>query len=142
MTWGASIAIVASTSTVVRSNTVSEVWGEGINTHSGSQYTLIENNRVFAVRSAGIYADAAPDTTIRRNIVVGTANSAWWRGSNSVGAGIALNNEPYHYPVGGGSRSVSVQTQRAKIYGNLVAYTNYGHRLLGTACRKRRSTAC
>ena len=94
---------MASTSTVVRNNTVSEVWGEGINAHSGSQYTLIENNRLYAVRSAGIYADAAPDTTIRRNIVVGTANSEWWRGSNSVGPGIVLNNEKYHYAVGGGS---------------------------------------
>jgi hypothetical protein len=124
--WGASIEVVSSTSTVVRNNTVSEVWGEGINAHSGSQHTLIENNRVFAARSAGIYSDAAPDTTIRRNIVVGTANSEWWRGSSSVGAGIALNNEAYHYPVGGGAQSVSVQSQRAKIYGNLVAYTSSG----------------
>jgi parallel beta-helix repeat protein len=125
--WNASIAIVSSTSTVVRNNTISEVWGEGINANDGSQYTLIENNRLFAVRSAGIYADAAPDTTIRRNIVVGTANSQWWRGSfGSVGPGIVLNNEKYHYAVGGGSLPVSVQTQRAKIYGNLIAYTNEG----------------
>jgi hypothetical protein len=124
--WGASIEIVASTSVVIRNNTVSEVWGEGINAHSGSQYTLIENNRVFAARSAAIYSDGAPDTTIRRNIVFGTANSEWWRGGNSVGGGIILNNEAYHYPAGGGSQSVSVQSKRAKIYGNLIAYTNQG----------------
>ena len=125
--WGAAIAVVASNSTVMRRNTVSEVWGEGINTHHGSQYTLIEHNRVFGVRAVGIYASAAPDTTIRRNIVVGTANSAWWRGSgNSVGAGIALTNELYHYPIGGGSLSTSIVSRRAKIYGNLVAYTSIG----------------
>jgi hypothetical protein len=129
--WGASIDIAKSTSTVVRNNTLSEVWGEGINAHSGSRYTLIENNRLFGVRAVGIYSDAAPDTTIRRNIVLGTSNSAWWRGSNSVGAGIALNNEVYHYPAGGGSQSVSVQTQRAKVYGNLVAYTSSGIALWG-----------
>ena len=131
VTWGASIEIVKSTSTTIRNNTVSEVWGEGINAHSGSQYTLIEHNYVFGVRAVGIYSDAAPDTTIRRNIVVGTANSAWWRSGNTVGAGIALNNEAYHYPVGGGSQSVSVQSKRAKIYGNLVSYTSAGLALWG-----------
>jgi Right handed beta helix region len=129
--WGAAIAVVTSTSTVVRRNTVSEVWGEGINAHSGSQYTLIEQNRLFGVRSAAIYSDAAPDTTIRRNIVVGTANSEYWRGSSSVGPGIVLSNELYHYPIGGGSQSVSVQSNRAKIYGNLVAYTSSGIALWG-----------
>lgn len=125
-TWGASIEIVASNSTVVRHNTVSEVYGEGINAHDGSQYTLIEQNTLFGVRAVGIYSDGAPDTTIRRNIVVGTANSAWWRSGSSVGAGIALNNEAYHYPIGGGSQSVSIQSKRAKVYGNLVAYTSTG----------------
>jgi parallel beta-helix repeat protein len=129
--WGASIDIASSTSTVVRGNTVAEVWGEGINAHSGSQYTLIENNRVFGVRAVGIYSDAAPDTTIRRNIVFGTSNSAWWRTATAVGAGIALNNERYHFPVGGGSQSVSVQTQRTKVYGNLVAYTSSGIAMWG-----------
>jgi hypothetical protein len=130
-TWGASIEIVKSTSTVVRRNTVSEVYGEGINAHSGSQYTLIEQNKLFGVRAVGIYSDGAPDTTIRRNIVVGTANSAWWRSGSSVGAGIALNNEAYHYPIGGGSQSVSVQSKRAKVYGNLVSYTSTGLAIWG-----------
>ena len=43
-----------------------------------------------------------------------------------VGAGIALNNETYHYPAGGGSMSVSVQSKGTKVYGNLVAYTSSG----------------
>src|SRR5262245_19731972 len=124
--WGASIDIATSTSTVVRGNTVSEVWGEGINAHSGSQYTLIEKNRVFGVHAVGIYSDAAPDTTIRRNIVLGTTNSAWWRGANTVGAGIGINNERYHYPIGGGNQSTSIQSRRTKVYGNLVAYTSSG----------------
>jgi hypothetical protein len=129
--WSAGIGIVASASTVVRNNTVHEVWGEGINANHGSRYTLIEQNRLFGVRAVGIYSDASPDTTIRRNTIVGTANSSYWRGGNSVGAGIALNNEAYHYPVGGGTLSTSVQSNRAKIYGNLVAYTNYGIALWG-----------
>lgn len=131
VTWGASIEIVKSQSTTIRNNTVSEVYGEGINAHSGSQYTLVEHNYLFGVRAVGIYSDAAPDTTIRRNIVVGTANNAWWRVGNTVGAGIALNNEKYHYPIGGGSQSPTVQSKRAKIYGNLVAYTNSGIAIWG-----------
>lgn len=131
VTWGASIEIVKSTATAIRNNTVSEVWGEGINAHDGSQYTLVEHNYLFGVRAVGIYSDGAPDTTIRRNIVMGTANSAWWRVGSAVGAGIALNNEAYHYPVGGGSQDVNVQSKRAKIYGNLVAYTVAGLALWG-----------
>jgi hypothetical protein len=129
--WGAAIDIANSASAVVRNNIVSEVWGEGINAHSGSRHTLIENNRVFGVQAVGIYADGAPDTTIRRNIVVGTANSSWWRSASAVGAGIALNNENYRYPVGGGSMSTDVQARRTKVYNNLVAYTTSGIALWG-----------
>ena len=124
--WGASIEAVSCSGVVIRGNTISEVYGEGINAHSGSQNTLIERNYVFGVRAVGIYADTAFDTIIRRNIVVGTANSNWWRSSNAVGAGIALNNETYHYPVGGGSMSTDVQARRVKVYNNLVAYTTSG----------------
>jgi hypothetical protein len=129
--WGASLESVQSNYVIFRDNVVSEVYGEGINTHSGSQYTLIERNSLFGARAVGIYSDGAPDTTIRRNLVIGTANNTFWRGSNSVGAGIALNNERYHYPAGGGSQSTSVQTKRARIYENLVAYTSAGIALWG-----------
>jgi hypothetical protein len=129
--WGASLDAANSAGLVFRNNTVSESYGEGINAHSGSRDTLIERNYVFGVRAVGIYSDGAPDTIIRRNIVVGTANSAWWRSATAVGAGIALNNENYHYPVGGGSQSTSVQSQRVKVYDNLVAYTTTGIALWG-----------
>jgi parallel beta-helix repeat protein len=129
--WNAAIAIVSSTSTVVRNNTVSEVWGEGINANHGSNHTLIERNYVYGVRAVGIYLDSSTDLTVRRNIVVGTANTTYWRSGSAVGAGIAINNELYHYPEGGGSLSVDVQVKRAKIYGNLVAYTTTGLSLWG-----------
>lgn len=124
--WGAAIEIVQSDDTVVRNNTVSENLGEGINAHTGSARALIERNTVFAVHAVGIYLDTAPDATVRRNIVLGTTNSTYWRSGSTVGAGIALNNERYHYAVGGGPLSTSVQAKRAKIYGNLVAFTTTG----------------
>jgi parallel beta-helix repeat protein len=129
--WNAAIAIVSSASTVIRNNTVSEVWGEGINANHGSHHTLIERNHVYGVRAVGIYLDSSTDVTARRNIVVGTANTTFWRSGSSVGTGIAVNNERYHYPEGGGSLSVDVQVKRAKIYGNLVAYTSTGLALWG-----------
>lgn len=129
--WGAAIEMVESNDTVVRNNVVSESFGEGINAHTGSQRALIERNTVFAVRAVGIYIDTAPDATVRRNIVLGTTSSTYWRGGNTVGAGIAVNNESYHYPVGGGSLSPSVQAKRAKIYGNLVAFTSTGVSIWG-----------
>jgi parallel beta helix pectate lyase-like protein len=124
--WGAAIELVGSNDAIVRNNTVSETFGEGINAHTGSQNALIERNTVFGVRAVGIYLDTAPDATVRRNVIVGTTNSTYWRGASTVGAGIALNNESYHYPVGGGSLSTSVQARRAKIYANLVAFTSTG----------------
>ena len=124
--WGAAITFTDSDSGRVVETTVAESYGEGINTNGGSKGTLIENNRLFAVRAVGIYADAAPNTTIRRNIVVGTANSEFWRSSDTVGAGIAVNNEEYHYKAGGGSLTTDVQSKDVKIEGNLVANTAYG----------------
>lgn len=124
--WGAAIEAVGSRGTVIRNNVVSEVYGEGINAHSNSHNTLIERNYVFGVRAVGIYADSAFDTIIRRNIVIGTANNRWWRSSSAVGAGIALNNELYHYPAGGGGMSTDIQARRTKVYNNLVAYTTSG----------------
>lgn len=124
--WGGSIEMANSTDSIIRNNVVSEAFGEGINAQHGSQRTIIERNYVFGVRAVGIYIDTAPDSTVRRNIVVGTATSTYWRSGSSVGAGIAINNESYHYPTGGGSLSTSIQAKRAKVYGNLVAYTSIG----------------
>lgn len=124
--WGAAITFTDSDSGRVVETTVAESYGEGINTNDGSKGTLIEGNRLFAVRAVGIYADAAPNTTIRRNIVVGTANSKFWRSRDSVGAGIAINNEKYHYKADGGSLTTDIQSKDAKIEGNLVANTSSG----------------
>ena len=124
--WGASIEFVASPDGAMRDNVVSEVFGEALDAHTGSDRTLIERNYVFGARAVGIYIDSSRDLTVRRNIVVGTATSTYWRSGTAVGSGIVLNNESYHYPIGGGKLDVSVQAKGAKIYGNLVAYTNTG----------------
>lgn len=124
--WAAAITFTNSDFGRVMDTTVAESYGEGINTNGGSKGTLIENNRLFAVRAVGIYADAAPNTTIRRNIVLGTANKEFWRDDDSVGAGIAINNEKYHYKAGGGSLTTDIQSKDVKIEGNLVANTSSG----------------
>lgn len=124
--WGAAITFVDSDFGRVVETTVTESYGEGIAPTHGSRGTLIENNRVFAVRAVGIYADSAPDTTIRRNIVVGTANREFWRGDDSVGAGIAINDEKYHYKAGGGSLPDDVQSKDVRIENNVVVYTSSG----------------
>ncbi len=124
--WGGAIELVASDDGRVRNNDVAEVYGEGINLNHGSARGVVEGNRVFAARSAGIYLDAAPDATVRRNLVQGTSNTEFWRTTRSVGAGIVLNNESYHYAVNGGELAANVQSRGAKVYGNLVAGTNTG----------------
>jgi hypothetical protein len=124
--WAAAITIVNSDFVQVTESTVAETYGEGINTNHGSTGTVIEKNRVFAARAVGIYSDAAPNTTIRRNIVTGTTNSEFWRSGSTVGAGIAINNETYHYVGLGGTLELTVQSSGARIYGNLVAFTASG----------------
>lgn len=124
--WGGAIELVASDDGYISGNAVWETYGEGINVNDGSTGAVIEDNNLFAIRAVGIYLDVAPDTTVRRNLVVGTSNSEFWRSGNATGAGIALNNESYHYASGGGSLAHSVQTRGAKIYANLVANTSSG----------------
>lgn len=125
-TWGGALELVASNNGRIVGNEVLRVYGEGINANHGSRNAIIEDNLVFAARAVGIYLDAAPDATVRRNIVLGTVNPEFWRTNQSVGAGIALNNERYHYESADRPLSVDVQTRNAKIYGNLVAFTNSG----------------
>jgi hypothetical protein len=131
--WGAAITFVKSDSGRIVETTVTECYGEGINVNQGSRGTLIENNRVFAVRAVGIYADAAPETTIRRNVVVGTSNGEFWRGGDAVGAGIAINDEKYNYKAGGGSLPDDVQSTDVKIQNNVVVYTSSGIALWAAA---------
>jgi hypothetical protein len=124
--WSCAISALRSSGTVIRNNRIERDFGEGINVFENSPDSLIEGNYIYAARAIGIYADASPNTTIRRNIVVGTTNRDYWRSSDTVGAGIAINNESYHYQGHGGSLSTNIQTTGAKIYDNLVAFTNEG----------------
>ncbi len=130
-TWSAAISANGSSNVVIRGNNVIHEYGEGINVFGGSKNSIIEHNYLFGVRAVGIYSDGAPSTTIRYNIVVGANDSRFWRNGKASGAGIALNNESYHYAGHGGSQSTSVQSKNAKIYGNLVAYTNDGIAIWG-----------
>lgn len=131
--WGGAIELVASNGGRISGNDVIEVYGEGINANDGSTGTVIENNRVFAARAVGIYLDAAPDTIVRRNLVAGTTNPDFWRSDSVSGAGIVLNNENYHYEAFGGSLTPDVQSQGARIYDNLVAYSSSGVAFWGQA---------
>ncbi|HEY8518633.1 MAG TPA: right-handed parallel beta-helix repeat-containing protein [Gammaproteobacteria bacterium] len=122
-TWNSGINVSRqSARTIIKGNRIYNVFGEGINVYQGSTDSIIENNFVFAARAVGIYADAAPNTTIRRNMVVGTPDSKYWRTKTAVGGGIILNNEAYHYS----KLSTAVQSKNVRIYGNLVAYTHQG----------------
>jgi parallel beta-helix repeat protein len=124
--WGGAIELVGSNDGVIRGNEVLEVYGEGINANHGSARSTIEDNHVFAARAVGIYVDAAPNTTVRRNVVIGTTNTEFWRTARSVGAGIAINNEDYHYAANGGELPADVQSRQVKVYQNLVAGTSSG----------------
>jgi parallel beta-helix repeat protein len=124
--WGGAIELVASSNGTIRNNTVTRVYGEGINVNHGSANSIIEDNYVFAARAVGIYVDAAPNTTVRRNIVIGTADPTFWRNGSSVGAGIALNNEAYHYDMPQNGLATTVQSRDAKVYANLVAFASSG----------------
>jgi hypothetical protein len=59
-------------------------------------------------------------------MVLGTADRQYWRNGRSVGAGIALANEPYHYRANGGTLDSTVQTRYGKVCNNLVAGTKQG----------------
>lgn len=124
--WGATIvAQDRSARTVIRDNVILRTFGEGINAHHGATDTLIEGNFVFSARALGIYSDSAPGTIIRRNIVLGTTDSDYWRNGSSTGGGIIVNNEGYHYE-GGSALPANVQSKNVQIYGNLVASTYHG----------------
>lgn len=124
--WGSAIVGVESPRLTVRGCTVAKVYGEGINANHGSHESLIEDNRVFGARALGIYVDASRDVTIRRNMVLGISDPAFWRSGENVGSGIVVNNEKYHYNGYGGDMSTDVQSSGVKIYANLVAYTQQG----------------
>lgn len=124
--WGGAIALVRSAKGIVRKNQISEVYGEAINLNENSADGLVEDNWIYAARAVGIYIDASPNVTVRRNLVVGTTNPEFWRNGSSTGPGIALNNERYHYESEGGPLPADVQATGVRIYANLVAYTQSG----------------
>lgn len=124
---------------VIRGNVVTNVFGEGINVWHGSSDAIIEDNFVFGARALGIYADSSPRLTIRRNLVVGTTDSQFWRSGDTVGSGIVLNNEPLNYQ-GGSALDPSVQATDAKIYSNLVAYTLAGIAVWGQSTNRFNNT--
>lgn len=124
--WGAAIVGVESPRLTVRGSTVAKVYGEGINANHGSHESLIEGNRVFGARALGIYVDASRDVTIRRNMVLGISDPAFWRTGDNVGSGIVVNNEKYHYKGYGGDMDPGILSTGVKIYANLVAYTQQG----------------
>jgi hypothetical protein len=123
--WGAAISVYQSARSRIANNTVTRVYGEGINLNHGTTDAVVEHNFVFAARAVGIYVDAAPRATVRRNMVIGTADETFWRGGSSVGSGIVLCNESYHYD-GGSGLDPGVQATGARIHNNLVAFTNQG----------------
>ncbi len=127
---GGALEIVSSSDALIERNRVEEVYGEGIGMNNGSARNVVQDNYVFGVLAVGIYLDVAPDATVRRNIVLGTTNPEYWRHAGSVGGGIVLNNEPYHY-AGSAPLAPDVQSQRAKIYDNLIAFTSPGIAMWG-----------
>jgi hypothetical protein len=122
---GGALEMVGSSDALIERNRIEEVFGEGIGMNDGSARNVVQDNLLFGVLSVGIYLDAAPDATVRRNIVLGTANPEYWRYADTVGGGIVLNNEPYHY-AGTTPLPTTVQSQRARIYDNLIAFTGPG----------------
>src|SRR5690606_3189743 len=81
---------------------------------------------VYAGRALGIYVESSPRATVRRNIILGTTDTTFHRSPGTTGAGIALNNETQYYIGYCGKLPHSVQSDNAKIYGNLVAFTSQG----------------
>ncbi len=125
------VSVASGEGFVVTGSYIHEGWGEGISGFRGSSDIRIEDNRVFAVRNVGIYLDAARDARITGNMILGTNNSAYYRGSRFVGPGIALGNESYQYQGYGGSLSTDFITENIDIYNNLVSGTSSGLALFG-----------
>ena len=120
------LSVVSGSGFVVTDSYVHEGWGEGISAFRGASNIVIENNVVYAVRNVGIYLDASRNAEIRGNLVLGTSDSAYYRSTNFVGAGIALSNELYQYQGHGGGLSQDFITENVSIFNNLVAGTSAG----------------
>lgn len=125
--WGGGIAVAKGSGVSIRNCLVYEGYGEGISAFFGSSDISIENNTVYAARAVGIYINATRDVRIRSNIVLGTSNSEFFRGSHgTTGPGISLDNEVYQFEINGGSVPLYKQTGNVTIQNNLIAGTRVG----------------
>lgn len=106
-----------------RNNYIHEGWGEGIMPMCGAYKGLIEGNRSIANR-VQIYIGTAQDIVVRNNLVGGTTNKEYWRGS-SPGPGIGINNEPFCEQQAT-SNGLETGSKRITITNNLVSYTSVG----------------
>lgn len=116
---------------VVRGNTVRRA-GESIGNYLGARYTLIENNIVYDIARAGIYAANSRDGIIRNNVVymsdgIGTPNPLpdwgrrpliWVDCEGHIASMIMVNGgwQIYGNYVAGGSRGIWLQNN-ANDYG-------------------------
>ncbi|MGI9257776.1 MAG: right-handed parallel beta-helix repeat-containing protein, partial [Gammaproteobacteria bacterium] len=125
--WGGGIAVAKGSGVSIRDCLVYEGYGEGISAFFGSNDIAIENNTVYAARAVGIYINATRDVRIRNNIVLGTSNPEFFRGSHgTTGPGISLDNEAYQFEISGGSVPLYKQTGDVTIQNNLIAGTRVG----------------
>lgn len=126
-TWGNGISLPYSTDVLVEKNVVREGFGEGIDSFYGSKRVVIQDNLLYANRAVGIYIDSTQDAVVRRNVVLGTTNTLYHRGTGSVGQGIVINNEKYQFSsVGKGFLPDSAILKNVRIYNNLVTRTAAG----------------
>lgn len=122
--WGGAISIKSGYNFTVTDNVVKEGWGEGIGVWWGSKKGIIKNNNIFSTHAVGIYINQSAFIDIVGNNVVGLNNSKYFRVGDSMGPGIALNNEKSGWEKGVlGSDDI---TNSVFIYGNTVVNTEMG----------------
>ncbi|GBC60916.1 hypothetical protein DENIS_1876 [Desulfonema ishimotonii] len=78
----------------IRKNLIRESWGEGIGVYWNCTRCTVEDNTLYASKMAGIYLDNAKYTHVRRNLVYGTADTAFHRSKGFMGPGLWTSDEP------------------------------------------------
>lgn len=120
--WPAAVAMITDTHDItLKNSTIYENYGEGVGVYKSSYDNIIENNIVYANLKGNIYIDHSQRTLIRRNLVYGTTNSTFGRGTaegkfpaNGIGICDELGQVGYD------------RTEGTQIYNNLVAYCYKG----------------
>ena len=92
--WPVALLIKDSTFTTVRGCNVHENHGENIGDML-SDNTTIEDNISWDSYKINLYLDNSQFTTVRRNIVYATDNTAFWRYGTRPTPGIVVNSEDY-----------------------------------------------